>query len=99
MSCIAFSPRTVTDVEIFSLRLMEKVRTVYRALPNTGCCPVSCSKTCTAQNRAGYSHHAIAVGLLMQLLWLPQCCGLPSAAGPVLGAERFRKYGATTRGV
>lgn len=46
MSCRAFSPRTVTDVEIFSLRLMEKVRTVYRAFPNTGCCPVSCSKTC-----------------------------------------------------
>ena len=50
MSCIAFSPRTVTEVEIFSLRRMEKVRTVYRALPNTGCCPVSCSSTCARSN-------------------------------------------------
>ena len=50
MSCRAFSPRTVTEQEIFSLRRMANVRTVYRAFPNTGCWPVSCSSTC---HRAG----------------------------------------------
>ena len=45
-SCIAFSPRTVTEQEIFSFLRMANVRTVYRARPNTGCCPVSCSSTC-----------------------------------------------------
>jgi len=32
-SCMAFSPRTATLHEIFSLRRMLNVRTVYRALP------------------------------------------------------------------
>ena len=73
MSCSAFSPRTVTDVEIFSLRLMEKVRTVYRALPNTGCCPVSCSKTCTAPDLARPSRllHADALRLCCTVLASP----------------------------
>ena len=48
MSCRAFSPLTVTKHEIFSFLLIAKVRTVYRALPYTGCCPVSCSSTCIA---------------------------------------------------
>lgn len=41
----AFAPRTVQCTAIFSLRLMPKERTVYLALENTGCWPVSCSKT------------------------------------------------------
>ena len=45
MSCMAFSPRTVTYAEIFSFLRMPNRRTVYRALPYTGCCPVNCSST------------------------------------------------------
>ena len=42
---IAFSPRTVTHAEIVSLRRMENCRTVYRARPKLGFCPVSDSST------------------------------------------------------
>ena len=42
---IAFSPRTVTHAEIVSLRRMENSRTVYRARPKLGFCPVSDSST------------------------------------------------------
>src|SRR3989338_7218350 len=45
----AFSPRTVTWHEIFSLRRMPNVRTVYRALEKTGVWPVSCSSTLDAR--------------------------------------------------
>lgn len=41
----AFAPRTVQCTAIFSLRRIPNERTVYRALENTGCWPVSCSKT------------------------------------------------------
>lgn len=53
----AFSPRTVTLVEMRSLRLMPKVRTVYLAFPKMGCWPVSCSNTCAG----------VALCLLIQL--------------------------------
>ena len=42
----AFAPRTVQWTAIFSLRRIPNDRTVYRALENTGCWPVSCSNTC-----------------------------------------------------
>jgi hypothetical protein len=43
---IALAPRTVQCTEIFSLRRMLNDRTVYRALENTGVCPVKLSSTC-----------------------------------------------------
>lgn len=69
MSCSAFSPLTVTKHEIFSFLLIANVRTVYRALPYTGCCPVSCSNTCKWQYAVADMHgerlkHSLSVQLL-----------------------------------
>lgn len=49
ISCSAFSPRTVTKADIFSFRRIPNRRTVYLALPYTGCWPVSCSSTCNSR--------------------------------------------------
>ena len=71
----AFSPRMVTLVEMRSLRLMPNVRTVYLAFPKTGCCPVSCSKTCrrssvgNGRKAVSLSFHHVVCGNPLRWRW------------------------------
>lgn len=56
----ALAPRTVQWTAIFSLRLMPNDRTVYRALENTGGCPVNCSSTWEIMVRKNISEMQIS---------------------------------------